>query len=94
VRDGQAASIFLGDDAALSEIAWLGVEGTDVATSQAELAERGVLAPLAERTDEAIIRAAVTTDAEMYIMPDDLAADYAPKEGVCATLRYLVTEPD
>src|SRR5262245_49556270 len=87
VRDGQAASIFLGDDTALSEIAWLGVEGTDVATSQAELAERGVLGPLAERTDEAIIRAAVTTDAQMFSMPDDLAADYAPKEGVCATLR-------
>ncbi|MGN6677593.1 MAG: baeRF2 domain-containing protein [Streptosporangiaceae bacterium] len=93
VRDGQAASVFLGDDAALSTIAWLGVEGTDVATSQAELAERGVLAPLADRTDEAIIRAAATTDADLLIMPDDLAAEYAPKEGVCVTLRYPVPEP-
>jgi hypothetical protein len=94
VRDGQAASVFLGDDAALNAIAWLGVEGTDVATSQAELAERGVLAPLAERTDEAIIRAAATTDAELFIMPDDMAAEYAPKEGVCATLRYPATAQD
>jgi len=93
VRNGQAANVFLGDDAALSTIAWLGVEGTDVATSQAELAERGVLAPLADRTDEAIIRAAATTDADLFIMPDDLAAEYAPKEGVCATLRYPVPEP-
>lgn len=88
VRVGQAAAVFLGDDAALGAIAWVGVTGTELATSQVTLAERGVLAPLAERVDEAIIRAAASTDAELFIIPDELAADYAPKEGACASLRY------
>jgi Bacterial archaeo-eukaryotic release factor family 2 len=93
LRDGQAAAVFLCDDAALGSIAWLGVEGTDLATSQAELAERGVLAPAAERADEAIIRAAASTDADLFIVPGELTAEYAPKDGVCATLRYPLHEP-
>ncbi|HEX5188929.1 MAG TPA: Vms1/Ankzf1 family peptidyl-tRNA hydrolase [Streptosporangiaceae bacterium] len=93
VRDGQAGTVFLCDDAALGSIAWLGVEGTDLATSQAELAERGVLAPLAERADEAIIRAAASTDAELFIVPGELASEYAPKDGVCAALRYPLPAP-
>jgi hypothetical protein len=93
VRDGQAAAVFLGNDPPLGAIAWLGVDGTDVAASQAELAERGVLAPLAERTDEAIIRAAAATDVDLFIMAEDLAAEYAPEGGVCAKLRYPLTEP-
>ncbi len=60
----------------------------ELATSQAELAQRGVLAPLAERADEAIIRAAASTDAELFVVPGELASEFAPKDGVaprCAT---------
>jgi uncharacterized membrane protein YcjF (UPF0283 family) len=59
----------------------------------AELAERGVLAPLAERADEAIMRAAASTDAELFIVPRELASEYAPKDGVCAALRYPLPAP-
>jgi len=93
VRDGQAATVFLSDDAALAAIAWLGAGGTELATSQAELARRGVLGPLAERADEAIIRAAASTDADVFVIPDELAADYAPKDGVCASLRQPLPAP-
>jgi hypothetical protein len=92
VRDGQAGAVFLCDDAARGSITWLGTDGTDLATSQAELAERGVLAPLAERADEAIIRAAASTDAALFIVPGELASEYAPKDGVCASLRYPLAE--
>jgi Bacterial archaeo-eukaryotic release factor family 2 len=93
VRDGQAATVFLSDDSALAAIAWLGAGGTELATSQAELARRGVLGPLAERADEAIIRAAASTDADLFVIPDELAADYAPKDGVCAALRDPLPTP-
>jgi len=93
LRDGQAAAVLLYEGAALGSLAWLGVEGTDIATSQAELAERDVLAPLAERADEGIIRAAASTDAELFVVPGEMAGEYAPKDGVCAALRYPLASP-
>jgi hypothetical protein len=89
LRAGQAAAVFVGRDPALAADCWLGVDGTEFAVTKAELAEFGVIAPLADRTDEAIIRAAASTDVELFVIPDDLLAPGdAPPDGVCATLRY------
>lgn len=90
LRDGRAAAVFLGADPALAGTAWLGQDGTEAALTQAELAERGVLAPQADRIDEAIIRAAASTDADLFMLPADLPAGDVPKDGACASLRYTL----
>ncbi len=59
----------------------------------------GVSAPVTDRADAAIVRAVVTTDAELHFLPEDLATtgDAAacggiarPRDGVGATLRFAM----
>lgn len=94
LRDGRVAAVFLGSDPALAEPAWVGPGGTELAATRTDLAEAGLLAPLCDRTDEAIIRAAASNNADLFILGK--RATHTPDlpdlpelvEGVAATLRY------
>ncbi len=90
LRDSRAATVFLGSDPALAEPAWLGSAGTELAASQAELAQAGLLAPLRDRTDEAIIRAAAMTDAELFVLAAGSIWAGDLTDGVAAILRYPI----
>ncbi len=96
-RDGQVADLFVADNPSSTAPAWIGPIGSELATSRAELVDFGVPAPVADRADAAIVRAVVTTDAELHFLPEDLVAtgDAAacggiarPRDGVGATLRF------
>jgi Bacterial archaeo-eukaryotic release factor family 2 len=97
LRDGQVADVFLADDPSSTAAAWIGPAGTDLAASEEELLARDVSKPLGDRADAAIVRAIVSTDAELHFLPADLVqtGDPAacggiayPRDGVCATLRF------
>lgn len=96
-RDGQVSDLFLVDDPSSTATAWIGRAGHDLAASQDELLEWGVAEPGLDRADAAMVRAIVSTDAELHFLPADLAeaGDPAacggmahPRDGVCATLRF------
>ncbi len=96
-RDGQVSDLFVADDPRSTASAWIGRAGNEVAAAREELVDFGVQAPVTDRADAAIIRAAVTTDAELHFLPADLVAagDPAacggiarPRDGVGATLRF------
>jgi predicted NBD/HSP70 family sugar kinase len=97
LRDGQVADLFLADPTSTAE-AWIGPDGIDLAVSEAELRDRGVASPMKDRVDAAIVRALATTDAELFLLPEDLIETTEPtaplegvsfpRDGVCATLRW------
>ena len=91
LREGRAEAVFLSDHPALADAACVGPAGTELAVTSAELAEAGLLAPLRERTDEAIIRAAATTDAELFVLAADDDRASSLTDGVGATLRRPAT---
>lgn len=88
LRAGRVQAVFLGNDPALAKPTWIGPAGTELAATRAKLAETGLLAPLRERTDEAIIRAAASNDAELFMLTAGVGSAPALVEGVAATLRH------
>jgi hypothetical protein len=85
LRDGRAAEVFIADDPSSTAQAWVGPGGTDLALTAEALTERGVTSPARDRADAAIARAIACTDAELFLLPEDLPA---PRDGIGATLRY------
>jgi Bacterial archaeo-eukaryotic release factor family 2 len=97
LRDGQVSDLFVADDPSSVAAAWLGPAGAEIAASEDELTERGVEAPLRDRADSALLRAATTTEAELHFLPPDLVQTgdpaacggfASPLDGVCAVLRF------
>jgi Bacterial archaeo-eukaryotic release factor family 2 len=96
-RDGQVSDLFVADNPSSTARAWIGPAGSELAASHDELVDFGVPAPVADRADAAIVRAVVSTDAELHFLPEDLVAagDAAacggiarPRDGIGATLRF------
>ncbi len=85
LRDGAVAELLLVDHPESTDTAWIGPDPTDLASSAAELTERGVVDPVTERADAALARAAAMTGAQLYFLPDP---DPAPEHGICALLRF------
>jgi hypothetical protein len=96
-RDGQVSDLFVADNPASIAPAWIGPAGAELAAARDELVEFGVAEPVADRADAAIVRAVVTSDAELHFLPEDLVRDgdaaafggiARPRDGVGATLRF------
>ncbi len=98
LRDGQVAELFLGGDylgedpespgpAWLPASAFIGPALADIGLSEQELTERDVTPLGTDRFDAALIRAAIGTDAELFLMP---AGETPPQDGIGALLRYAV----
>lgn len=85
LRDGAVAELLLVDHPESTDSAWIGPDPADLASSAAELTERGVAGPVTERADAALARAAAMTGAQLYFLPDP---DPAPEHGICALLRF------
>ena len=89
LQDGGVAELVLADHPESAKTAWIGPGGTDLAADAAGLTGRGVQDPVADRADAALARALTSTDASLYILPEDLATGPdAPQDGVGATLRF------
>ena len=98
-REGQISDLFLFDNPSSIAEAWIGPAGSGLAVSRQELLDWGVSGPTLDRADAAIVRAIVSTDAELHFLPADLvesgdptaSGGYArPQDGVCATLRFAL----
>jgi hypothetical protein len=107
LRDGQVAALFIGGrytdgDSRAPELswaaspAWLGPGLADIGLSEADLRDRGVTELAQDRVDAALIRAAVGTDAELFLVPDGEAPPGQPalRDDIGALLRYAVPEPE
>lgn len=86
LRDGLAAEVFVSRQPRRDLHVWTGPAPTDVATSAADLQDRGVPEPVRVPADSALIRAVVGTDAELRFLPA-ATAQAMPTDHVCATLR-------
>ena len=88
LRDGGAAELLLADHPESALTAWIGPGGIELAATADELTARGVADPVSDRADAALARGLTTSDAQLYILPADLAASSAaPQDGVGAVLR-------
>jgi len=93
--DGLVSDVLLvADDPAWSAAtAWIGPGPAQAATDREQLTELGVTGPVTDRADEALIRAATETGAELHFVPADLgtggegAGVARPRGGVAALLR-------
>jgi Bacterial archaeo-eukaryotic release factor family 2 len=84
LSDGRASEVFVGEEPP-SAAAWIGPGGMDLATTAAQLAERGVGEPVSDRADAAVARAVACTDAELWFLAAGLSG---PRDGIGAILRY------
>ena len=88
VRDGGVAELLLADHPESAATAWIGPGGTELAATAGELTGRSVRDPVQDRADAALARGLTTSDAQLYILPGDLATSSgAPQDGVGAVLR-------
>ena len=88
LRDGGAAELLLVDHPESALTAWIGPGGIELAATADELTGRGVQDPVQDRADAALARGLSTSDAQLYILPGDLATSPgAPQDGVGAVLR-------
>ncbi|GAA2401624.1 Vms1/Ankzf1 family peptidyl-tRNA hydrolase [Nonomuraea africana] len=78
LREGRVHAVLLPGE--LPEPVWTGVGGTQLSTDADELRRWGVEAPVQDRADSALVRAAAMTDAELWFSPE-------VKE-VSAVIRY------
>jgi hypothetical protein len=85
LRDGRVSDLFLADDPSSTATLWIAPEGTEMATSERELRERGIGDPVLDRADAALVRGLALTGAELHFVPED---ETAPRDGVAALLRY------
>jgi hypothetical protein len=101
LRDGQVAELFIGgryldgDRKALelawaSDPAWVGPGLADIGLSEADLAERGVTDVAQDQLAAALVRAAVGTGAELFLVPPGGTppGETALRDDVGALLRY------
>jgi hypothetical protein len=88
LRDGGVAELLLVDHPESAAAAWIGAGGTELAATAGELTGRGVQDPVQDRADAALARGLTITDAQLFVLPADLATSPgAPQDGVGAVLR-------
>ena len=88
LRDGGVAELLLADHPESALTAWIGPGGTELAATAGELTGLGVQDPVQDRADAALARGLTTGDAQLYILPADLATSSGtPQDGVGAVLR-------
>jgi hypothetical protein len=103
LRDGQVAELFIGgrytdgDRNALeldwaSDPAWVGPGLADIALSEADLRDRNVTDVAQDHVGAALVRAAVGTDARLFVVPPGgpNAGDTPLRDDIGALLRYAV----
>jgi hypothetical protein len=103
LRDGQVAELFIGgrytdgDRNALeldwaSRPAWVGPGLADIALSEADLRDRNVTDVTQDHVGAALVRAAVGTDARLFVVPPGgpAAGDPPLRDDIGALLRYAV----
>jgi len=103
LRDGQVAELFIGgrytdgDRNALeldwdSRPAWVGPGLADIALSEADLRDRNVTDVTEDHVGAALVRAAVGTDARLFVVPPGgpAAGDPPLRDDIGALLRYAV----
>jgi Bacterial archaeo-eukaryotic release factor family 2 len=107
LRDGQVAELFIGgrytdgdrkapELAWASDPAWIGPGLADIALSEQDLRDRNVTDLAKDQVGAALIRAAVGTDAALFVVPPGgtAAGETALQEDIGALLRYAIPEPD
>jgi hypothetical protein len=88
LSDGGVAELLLVDHPESALTAWIGPGGMELAATAGELTGRGVQDPVQDRADAALARGLTTSDAQLYILPEDLVTSPgAPQDGVGAVLR-------
>jgi hypothetical protein len=103
LRDGQVAELFIGgrytdgDRNALeldwaSSPAWVGPGLADIALSETDLRDRNVTDVAQDHVGAALVRAAVGTDARLFVVPPGgpAAGDALLRDDIGALLRYAV----
>lgn len=103
LRDGQVAELFIGgrytdgDRNALeldwaSSPAWVGPGLADIALAEADLRDRNVTDVAQDHVSAALVRAAVGTDARLFVVPPGgpAAGDTPLRDDIGALLRYAV----
>ncbi len=85
LRKAQVDTLLLVDDPSSDATAWVGPEPGHLALTREELVELGVTAPVEDRLDAALLRAAAGTDAALVTLAP---GQVDLREGVGATLRY------
>ncbi|GAA3470346.1 baeRF2 domain-containing protein [Nonomuraea roseola] len=78
LREGRAHAVLLPGE--LPELVWTGMGGTQLSIEADELRRWGVEAPVQDRADSAIARAAAMTDTELWFSPE--------VKDVAAVIRY------
>jgi hypothetical protein len=84
LRDGRAAMIIIDPSRAVGETGWFGSEPSQVGATAGELVALGVEEPVAAPLVDVLVRAAVATDARVWVAQ---APQLGPV-GVGVTLRY------
>ena len=82
----QVATLILTDARAHGRTAWFGPDATHLALTEPELRDLGVETPVEGPLDEALVRAALGTGAEVKVVTGGV--EQAPADGVGAILRY------
>lgn len=85
-RSHQVATLLLGQDAsdARREV-WIGPGVDDVAVQRAQAQAMGVAKPVQARADDALLRSAAASDAEVLLVPEGMQG---PAGGLGAVLRW------
>jgi hypothetical protein len=86
LRKGQVATLLLTDARDQGSEAWIGPDPTDLALTDVDLRDLGAGQPQRAPLDEALLRAALGTGAEVRLVSGSF--EQAPAEGVGALLRY------
>jgi hypothetical protein len=81
---GQVEILLLADDPDDASTLWVGAKPSEIVTSAEDLRELGVGEPVEARRLDAIVRAALGSDARIRIVE----GERAPAEGVGALLRW------
>lgn len=85
LRKAQVDTLLIVDDQTSDASAWIGPQSVHLGLTREELTELGVAAPVQDRLDAALVRAAAGTDAAVVTLA---AGQLELRDGVGATLRY------
>jgi len=87
LRSGQVETLVISDDPTSTERAWIGEEPLQLARDREQLSQYGVLEPVPDRLDAALVRAVAGSGADLVITPN---AHAYLDDGIGATLRYPI----
>lgn len=85
LRNAQVASLLIEDGRDVGAPVWVGPRCTDLASTAAELRDLGVVEPVRDRADAALVRALAGTQGELLLVTPDA---WHAQQGLGAILRY------